>query len=139
MRSNRGSGAGPFFWGAIAGGLVGATVALLLAPAEGSETRESLGEKFDDLSGSLAGILHRAKLSAEKALNDGRDESERIIEEAKSRAEDLIENADKTISAARKAATRRTNAGTASTGDSAETADASMNGVGHKSKADSAE
>ncbi len=136
MSSNRGSNVSPFFLGAIAGGIVGATVALLLAPAEGSEVRQGLGDKFDDLSESLSNLLQRAKLSAEKALNDGRDESERIIEDAKSRAEDLIENADKTISAARKAASNRRTKTASTDGADEDILDSSMNGNTGRSNAD---
>jgi gas vesicle protein len=141
MSSNRGSGVAPFFLGALAGGLVGATVALLLAPAEGSETRQGISEKIDDLTGSLTGILHRAKVSAEKVLNDGREESGRIIEEAKTRAEDLIEGADRTIHAAREAATkRRGKAKTSESEDEGESAlDPSMNGDGKRTSAKSGE
>ncbi len=135
MSSNRSSGVGPFLLGALAGGVIGATVALLIAPAEGSETRQGLSEKFDDLTGSLTGILHRAKVSAEKALNDGREESGRIIEEAKNRAEDLIENADRTIHAAREAATKRRGKSKASEEEGDSTLDPSMNGNGKGTRA----
>ncbi|MEO6940245.1 MAG: YtxH domain-containing protein, partial [Candidatus Kapaibacterium sp.] len=68
------SSMGPFALGALIGGVVGAAVALLYAPSEGSELRESIGEKVDDLSDDVTKVFSKAKRSAEHLVNEGRDQ-----------------------------------------------------------------
>src|SRR3954468_12731607 len=90
----------PFILGAITGGIIGAALALLYAPAEGKEIRHEIGEKFDDVTEAINSILNNAKTSAEKLLNEGKVKSDRIVEEARERAGDLINDADRTMSSA---------------------------------------
>lgn len=92
----------PFLLGALAGGVVGAAIALLYAPAKGSELREGISEKFDDLSETVNGILSSAKVSAEKMLNEGRERGDRIVGEARERAGSLIEDAERLMESARR-------------------------------------
>ena len=47
----------PFMLGAIVGGVVGATLALLYAPAEGSDLRRGVSEKLDDLTQGAKDII----------------------------------------------------------------------------------
>ena len=91
----------PFLFGAIAGGIVGAAIAILYAPAEGSEIRREAKEKFDDITDSINAILKNAKMSAEKMFNEGRGDTEEIVDRTRERADDLLEDADRAIEEAR--------------------------------------
>lgn len=69
MARDEGAGAGSILLAFILGAVSGAAVALLYAPASGSETREYLGEKARE-------GRERAAAAAEKGreiLNQGRD------------------------------------------------------------------
>ena len=66
MASNDGAGAGGVLMAFILGAISGAAIALLWAPAPGSETRRYLGD--------------RAREGAEKASSAARDLSERVRE-----------------------------------------------------------
>jgi hypothetical protein len=45
----------------VVGGMVGAAVALLLAPQSGKRTRQQIGEFADDLSDTVGGFAKKAK------------------------------------------------------------------------------
>jgi gas vesicle protein len=95
---NKNSKWGPFLFGALAGGAVGAAIALLYAPAEGTEFRKDVGEKFDEITDSINAILRNAKMSAEKMLNEGRGQAEDIIDSAYSGAKDFVDDVEDSIS-----------------------------------------
>ena len=101
-RTRESSRLSPFLFGAVLGGIAGAAIALLYAPAEGSEIRREVGEKFDDITESINTILRNAKTSAEKMLHEGREEAEDIIDRTRERADDLLEDADRAIEEARR-------------------------------------
>jgi len=60
---------GKFFLGALIGGLVGSSLALLLAPASGEETRREIDKYFKNLQAevSRAADEKRAELEAQLA------------------------------------------------------------------------
>ena len=99
------SGLAPFLWGALAGGIVGAAIGLLYAPAAGDETRREMSEKVDDITEAINRILHNAKTSADKMLNEGRTRSEDLIGRTRERAEDLMDDADRAMDEARQRGT----------------------------------
>jgi gas vesicle protein len=101
MANNRNSNFGPFLLGALAGGIVGAAIGLLYAPAAGDETRREMSEKVDDITDTINRILHNAKSSADKMLNEGRARSEDLIGRTRERAEDLMDDANRAIDEAR--------------------------------------
>lgn len=78
-----------FLSGFLVGGLVGAAVALLLAPQSGEETRTMIVEKSVELKDKTAATLEDAYHAAEKAAGDARARAEELAKEAQSRAEDL--------------------------------------------------
>jgi gas vesicle protein len=96
----------PFMLGAIVGGIVGATLALLYAPAEGSDLRRGVSEKLDDLTQGAKDIIRGAKDSAEKLFRDvleAEDEEEpSLLGRTRARADDIIEDADRAIAEARR-------------------------------------
>ena len=69
---------GSFLSGFIIGGLVGAAVALLMAPQSGEETRTLLKDKSIEL-----------KDKATETAEEARVRAERLAEEARARAEEL--------------------------------------------------
>jgi gas vesicle protein len=76
MASDEGAGAGSVLLAFLLGAVSGAAVALLYAPAAGSETRDYLGEKARE-------GRERAAAAAEKgrqAINEGRETLSTAIE-----------------------------------------------------------
>ena len=81
----------PFVLGAVAGGIVGAAVALLYAPVSGDEVRKSVGDKFDDFTEGINEILRNAKTSAEKMLDEGRGTAEDILADMEDSLDDIFD------------------------------------------------
>jgi gas vesicle protein len=96
----------PFALGAIVGGVIGASLALLYAPAEGSELRRGMSDTLDGLAESTKDMFREAKASAEKLFRDVVDvEEERaptISGRMRERADDIMEDADRAIAEARR-------------------------------------
>jgi len=103
-KHRQGSSIGPFVLGAVTGGIVGAAIALLVAPSEGSKTRNSISDRLDDLADSVSGAMRKVTDVADEAISDGFDEGEKIIQAARTKVEGLIQDADRTINSARHAA-----------------------------------
>ena len=76
----------------ILGAAIGAGLALLFAPAKGSETRKQLAKKFDELKNKIQEI----------DLEEVKDDLENKIEEIKSELEDL--NKEKVLKIAKEKA-----------------------------------
>jgi gas vesicle protein len=69
MNENSSSELGAFLAGFVIGGLVGAAVALVLAPQSGSETRTQLVNKSQDLRDAGTERVHQMRDSADEYLN----------------------------------------------------------------------
>ncbi len=80
---------GSFLSGFLVGGLVGAAVALLLAPQSGEATRTLIVEKSVELKDKTAASLEEAYAAAEKAAADARARAEELAKEAQAHAEEL--------------------------------------------------
>ena len=87
--------------GLLAGGAVGALVALLYAPKSGRELRADIKEKADGLMDGAEEYLSAAKSRAGEIVSDAKKRSDQLITEAKHKADTLLEDADKIISDAR--------------------------------------
>ena len=87
--------------GLLAGGAIGAIVALLYAPKSGKELRADIREKADGLVGGADEYLHAMKAKAGEIVSEAKQRSEQLISEAKTKADSLLEDADKVISDAR--------------------------------------
>jgi gas vesicle protein len=87
--------------GLLAGGAIGAIVALLYAPKSGKELRADIREKTDDLVGGAEEYLHAAKSKAGEIVSEAKRRSDQLISEAKKKADSLLDDADKVISDAR--------------------------------------
>ncbi len=61
------SGFGSFVAGLAIGGLIGAAIGLLLAPATGEELREQVGEFVDEKRAAFDEAVNEGRAAAEKA------------------------------------------------------------------------
>ena len=61
------SGFGSFAAGLAIGGLIGAAIGLLLAPATGEEIREQVGEYVDEKRAAFDEAVNEGRAAAEKA------------------------------------------------------------------------
>lgn len=113
--NNGSSGLAPFIIGVVTGGLVGAAFALLYAPKPGSDMRRDLRFRLDDMTDSVNDLISKATGSVPEYLNESRDRAARVVDDARTKASDLIQNADRTIAEARRRAqTGETNTSTGS-------------------------
>jgi gas vesicle protein len=87
--------------GVLAGGAVGALIALLYAPKSGRELRADIKEKADDLMEGADQYLTAAKSRAGEIVTEAKKRSDQLIADAKQKADSLLEDADKIISTAR--------------------------------------
>jgi len=101
---NENSGVAPFLWGVLAGGLVGAAFALLFAPKPGTDTRRDLRFRLDDMTDSINDLINKATGNVQEFKNESRDRGARVVDAARTKASDLIQNADRTIAEARRRA-----------------------------------
>lgn len=84
---------GVFLAGFIVGGLVGAAVALLMAPKSGEETRTFIKEKSIELKDEAMKSTEEARLKAEATLAEVRTKAEATAAEYKEKAEELAKQA----------------------------------------------
>ena len=84
-----------FFAGFVIGGLVGAAVALILAPQSGEETRAQIREKSIELKDRAGELAVEARQRAEELSAETRKKVEEIVADAKARVEEAIEEGRK--------------------------------------------
>jgi len=87
--------------GVLAGGAIGALVALLYAPKSGRELRADIKEKADDFIEGTEEYLSAAKSRAGEIVSEAKKRSDQLITDAKKKADSLLVDADKIISDAR--------------------------------------
>lgn len=90
--ANQNSG-GEFFAGLVIGGLIGAAVALMLAPQSGEETRAQLMEKSDEWKTVAGESLADSRAKADAIVADARTRAESILAEARTKAAQVQEQA----------------------------------------------
>jgi len=78
-----------FLAGMVIGGLVGAAAAMLLAPQSGEETRALIRDKGIELKDKAVDVGQDMQLRAEKALETTRVQLEDVVDELKSRTDEL--------------------------------------------------
>lgn len=83
--------------GFLAGGAIGAALALLYAPKSGKELRADLRTKADDLMADADTYVEAAKARAGEIVSEARRRSESLISDTKAKATSLIEDADKVL------------------------------------------
>jgi gas vesicle protein len=87
--SDQDSDFGAFLVGFLAGGLVGAAVALLFAPQSGEETRTLIRDKSIELKDKAVETAEETRVRAEKSLEEARLRAETAYAEARTRADEL--------------------------------------------------
>ncbi len=90
-----------FLVGLLAGGAIGALVALLFAPKSGRELRADLKLKGEEYLDEAEKYISEAREKARELINEGKKRSEKIISEAKSKSQELIKDAEKIINEAK--------------------------------------
>lgn len=84
---------GAFVAGIFIGGLVGAAVALLLAPQSGEETRTYIKDKSIELKDRAVEAGQEARGKAEKALEDARVRANQAIQDLEARSNEVAQMA----------------------------------------------
>lgn len=77
-----------FLAGALLGGILGATTALLLAPKSGSELRQDISEKIQDLTENAQEISQNIQEKGENLANNARAQASHWVDHAR----DLLES-----------------------------------------------
>lgn len=70
MSEERGYGAGGLFVAFLAGGLIGAGLALLYAPVTGKEARKKIGDMAGDMKKKAEGMADEMKGRVESFINE---------------------------------------------------------------------
>jgi gas vesicle protein len=89
------NGGGEFFAGLVIGGLVGAAIALLLAPQSGEQTRTQIREASLELKDRANETIAEAREKAEAITADARRRAEEIRADARKRGEEIVAEARK--------------------------------------------
>ncbi len=92
----------PLLVGAVVGGAIGAVLGLVFAPAEGSQTRQVVGEKLDELTYRLNNLVKSARGLTEVEEEDPiQSRVEEKLIEVRERAESIMNDAENRIAEAR--------------------------------------
>lgn len=82
-----------FTFGLLSGALVGSVIALLYAPDKGSNTRDILTYRLSTYMEELSHLID--KLADEKeSISEAKRKGDLVVEDARKRAEDLINEAE---------------------------------------------
>jgi len=92
---NRNGGGGEFFAGLVIGALVGAGIALIMAPQSGEETRAQLRDASIEIKDRADTTIAEARAKAEAITADARRRAEEITADARKRADKMITDATK--------------------------------------------
>jgi gas vesicle protein len=84
--------------GLLAGGAIGALLALLYAPKSGKELRADIREKAEDLIEGAEGYMDAARHRAGEIVSEARKRSDQLVNDAKKKADSLLSDADKVLS-----------------------------------------
>lgn len=81
---------GAFFTGFIIGGLVGAAVALILAPQSGEETRTLIHDRSIELKDKAAEKAETARIKAEAAAAEARARADELAKLTQEKANEIV-------------------------------------------------
>lgn len=87
--------------GLLAGGVVGAVLALLYAPKSGKELRADLREKADELLEGADEYLEAAQRRAGQIVSEARKRSDSLVSDAKKKADTLLVDAERVLTDAK--------------------------------------
>ena len=105
MNENESSGSGIFLLGAVAGALVGAGVALLMAPKPGTEIRQDLNAGWGSLRDAAARRYREMADRAGVQLENIEEKADQLADQLESSAREAVDAASNRISAAASRAT----------------------------------
>lgn len=103
MASENKSGSSVFL-GFLAGGAIGAVLALLYAPKTGRELRNDIKSRTDEYLDEADRYINEARKKAKVLINDGKKKSEKIINDAKEKSEAILKDAEKIFNDAKEKA-----------------------------------
>lgn len=87
--------------GFLAGGAVGAALALLFAPKSGRELRSEISDKTNQIIDRTGDVLNAANERSREIINEGRTRAESIVDDAREKASTLLSDAERIVSDAR--------------------------------------
>jgi len=87
--------------GLLAGGAIGAVLALLYAPKSGKELRAEIKERTNDFVGDAETAMRSARDRASEIVSDAKLRSDQLITDARKRAGTLLDDAERIISGAK--------------------------------------
>lgn len=93
---------GNFLTGFIIGGLVGAAVALVLAPQSGEETRAQIRQRSIEIRDQASTYSEDARRRAEETAAAARSRAEKLAAEARAKGEELAERGKGIVTERRK-------------------------------------
>jgi gas vesicle protein len=100
---------GTIFFGFLAGGAIGAALALLFAPKSGRELRNDIKSRTDFYLDEADKYIAEARNKAKVLINDGKQKSEKIISDAKAKSEAILKDAEKIFNDAKSKASNSLN------------------------------
>ncbi len=103
MEKNNNIGTGILF-GFLAGGTIGAALALLFAPKSGKELREDIRSKTDNCFDEADKYVEEAKVKAKELINEGKKRSDKLINDAKVKSDELLRDAESIFNEAKEKA-----------------------------------
>jgi gas vesicle protein len=74
------------FWAFLAGAVVGGVLAVLYAPAKGSETREKIRRVAEDAYAKGGQLVESGRAEADKVISRGREKLERFAQKCEEKA-----------------------------------------------------
>ncbi len=104
MSSENKSGSS-IFLGFLAGGAIGAILALLYAPKTGRELRKDIKSRTDEYLDEADKYISEARNRAKVLINEGKKKSEKIINDAREKSEAILKDAEKVFNDAKAKAT----------------------------------
>jgi len=102
--ANDGNTGKGFILGLVAGGALGAALALLYAPKSGRELRDDIKKRSDELVEDTEEYISKARERAVEMINDGKKRADTMITDARKRAETLLQDAEKVLTGAKEKA-----------------------------------
>jgi len=100
MNENESSGGGLFLLGAVAGALVGAGVALLMAPKPGTEMRQDLNAGWSSLRDAAAKRYREMADRAGVKLENIEEKADQLADQLESSAREVVDAASSRLNTA---------------------------------------
>ena len=100
MNEQESAGSGMFLLGAVAGALVGASVALLMAPKPGAEMRSDLNASFNSLRDAAARRYREMADRAGVQISNLEEKADQLADQLETSAREALDKASARVGAA---------------------------------------